>query len=222
MNEKKEKKEPRWLEKFKDQDNRHGLGFVGFENGVPKWRGGWKNGPPLWFCRMFLAFGITLLTAGILTGLFASGNASEATTALYLTGTTHSIVSAIMFRWRRNYEAQMPVEKICERLGVDAETVRQIAVEKDIKPRSIINEQPMYNLHDFGDVGTLLRASEAPVSADTLLRAVDSAPSSTPQEELLRASSAEPTGKKAAAKTTAQTEEKEETAHVVLGAGRSE
>lgn len=184
MNTPEEDKQKNKLSKW-DRKNATGFKFTGWDKqGVPKWTGSWTKGAPRWFIIGFMISALTMLTAGIVVSLFAT--IKMAAPVLFFVGIVHSLVAGLMWRQRNNLQKLIPVEEVRERLGVDAQTMQRIAEEKKIKPRTIINDEPMYDLQDFGDVGTLLRAASAPVEPDTLLRAASASPV-TPQEELLRA-----------------------------------
>jgi hypothetical protein len=83
------------------------------------------------------------------------------------------------------------MQNLCTQLNVDGATLQRVAEEQGIKPRYNINGQDFYEITDFGDAATLLRASSASVSQrETWLR--PAAQTETPPELLLRASDTKP------------------------------
>jgi hypothetical protein len=79
-----------------------------------------------------------------------------------------------------------PVDKVCSKLGIREEHLETIAEERDIKPQYNVDGLDYYNMADFKDVGSLLRASQQPTAAtETLLRPAANA--ETSPETLLRA-----------------------------------
>ena len=86
--------------------------------------------------------------------------------------------------WGRAVRA-VPASTLCERLGLDLEGLRRYTEQRGIEPRFVIGDQPHYELSDFGEAATLLRASAA-AGPDELLRASGSG-AAVPPEDLLRA-----------------------------------
>jgi hypothetical protein len=212
MNEKEENAKKSWREA-----KRIGLQFYGWKQGVPMWRGSWKKGAPLWFCRMFLGLSGLMLTLLIaFQFLLAGKDRLIANAVLFPETILFGFLTALMYGQRRRIQSLRSKEEIVEQLGVDAEEMERLAENNKIKPRYIINDEPMYDLTDFGEAGILLRGSSAPVLQETLLRAA-TGQTETPQEELLRASAAEEANRAA----TAQAEE-ERLARILLGGGRKE
>ena len=60
---------------------------------------------------------------------------------------------------------------LCERFDMDIEQLNRITADNGILPHANVSGQDYYRAADFGDITTLLRASEPPTAApDTLLR----------------------------------------------------
>jgi hypothetical protein len=90
---------------------------------------------------------------------------------------------------RRAIQGLRVEAEICKHLGVTQDVLKQIVEERDIKPRCNLNSEDYYDLADFGDAVTLLRASTPPLAPQEMLRPVFQI--SLPPEELLRATHSE-------------------------------
>jgi hypothetical protein len=84
-------------------------------------------------------------------------------------------------------DSLMTQEQVAEQLGVSVDDVKKAVEEAAIKPEYILNDEPVYGLHAFGDAGNLVRTSSAPDTPESnLLRAEASAPNEIRPETLLR------------------------------------
>ena len=89
-------------------------------------------------------------------------------------------------RIRRRVQSLSSASQLAEKLGVDAGTATCLAVDKGIMPRCILNGENLYDLRDFSDFNTLLRASTEPSApVETLLRPAGHT-DTTPPDQLLR------------------------------------
>lgn len=188
-----EDKPKTWREKMREYNKRStGFHFVGWnKQGVPKWEGLWTKGPPLWFCRMFVGLtGIIFSLLIVLPFLLTGKDRNIALAVLAPETILFGVITWLMYRQRQNLQPLKSAEEVSAQLGLDTEGLERLTENNKIKPRYIINDKPMYNPRDFDEKGILLRASEAPVSPETLLRpAIGEA--STPQKQLLRPSATE-------------------------------
>ena len=91
-----------------------------------------------------------------------------------------------MFLMDRKFAKLSSYEQLCKRFGLETEQLRTAVQTHNIKPRCIVNDENYYDLKDFGDATTLLRASMKPIARpETLLR--PAAHNDTSPEILLRA-----------------------------------
>jgi hypothetical protein len=161
-------------------------------DGVAQWTGN-AEGPPAplgwlftWYGVIAGIGGIAALIIGPILHLVGNGIAP-----LILVGMIHGAVFGGVGIWatrfRRHISALKQPDAVCEALGIDNKTLEVLAEERGIKPKLIINDQPLYDLAEFSDAHTLLRGSSAPVSPDSLLRAAMADSRQTPASELLRA-----------------------------------
>jgi hypothetical protein len=74
-------------------------------------------------------------------------------------------------RVRRRALQSIPESALCSRLGLDSDALRRFTEERGIQPSFVIADHPHYDLKDFGEAATLLRASAPGTSPDELLRA---------------------------------------------------
>lgn len=176
------------------------------KQGVSKWVGSWDK-TLHWLGRIFVSYGSLAGCGGIagLLYLLVTHRFSEPLNTLVMVGLIHGAVFGGVGTWalkmRRHILSLSSEDKVCQTLGLDARALEQVAEERAIKPRIIINEQPYYDLSDFTEAMSLLRASSAPTQPDTLLR--PAAYSETSPDLLLRASESAP-------KITATTEAEQE------------
>lgn len=173
----------------RDRDNRiivqvAGLKWVGRNrDGISMWRGTWRS-IPKWFCNLFKVLGIGLIC---LSGIFALTGIWAAVPGPLIAGCFHSMLAFVFFeRFRNRMDSLMTQEQVAEQLGVSVDDVKKAVEEAAIKPEYILNDEPVYGLHAFGDAGLLLRSSEAPVDDSTLLRAASGLPNDNRTDTLLR------------------------------------
>jgi hypothetical protein len=163
--------------------------------GVSRWKGN-SSGPPARMGKILKTYGmvagITGVTIAILGPLLHW--MSAVVFPLVLVGIVHGIVFSLLGAWitriRRRISTLKQPDEVCEVLGIPDEELHEMAAERGVKPKMIINNRPLYDLAEFSDAHTLLRGSSAPVFSDSLLRAVTADSQTTPAGELLRASGA--------------------------------
>jgi hypothetical protein len=110
----------------------------------------------------------------------------------------------MMFNFRRRLSRLTTQKQLCESLGVTQEELYQFGETNGIKPSINLNGENYYDLNDFGDAVTLLRASVPPAATpETLLR--PAAHTESLPEQLLRATSAEVTENGSETSTLKQT-----------------
>lgn len=174
-----------WMEKssfhYKGRDKR----------GVHQWTGSWNTvlkwvGIPFCVYGGFAAIGLIVI---LLTALITGKWESYFTTLSGVAG-IHAITFGATGYWslwmRRRIQALSPPDQASERLGISHEELQDLATERGIKPRMVINGEDFYDLADFDPALTLVRASQQPgTTSDTLLRPASSSSPSNP-EELLR------------------------------------
>ena len=158
------------------------------ERGVPKIRGRWNAGSAI-FCALMIYAGVCILF---------SPRSHSSTVPLPTLNTIwfYNIVCGVCcvclpvkaISIRRKIKKLTDARSISSRFGIDAEALTNFAKKQGIKPRYNINGEDFYDLKDFGDAATLLRASVAPAAeSETLLRPAASG-NVTPAEHLLRPS----------------------------------
>jgi hypothetical protein len=171
-------------------ENFSGLKWHGRKNGVSKWRGTWRKGPPLGFCRFFLVLTALLGLAGVTTltlGLLKSLPALVASPALLLASLVYGVITWLSYRQRGQFLGLHEAEILAAEMGMTAEELERLVEEKDIKPKIYFNDVPLYSPEDLIQAKILLRPSSEPVTSETLLRAAAPAESTTDQAQLLRA-----------------------------------
>lgn len=152
-----------------------GINWVGRnEDGIDMWEGSWR-GTPTWLTTLFKVLGISLLS---LSAIFAATGLWQAVVGTAIGGTIHTFLGFVLFeRLRYRFEGSLTEEEAADQLGIQPEEFRKLVEENNIRPMHIYNDQPVYNLSSFGDVGTLLRASTPPPERDqTLLQPAGNAP----------------------------------------------
>lgn len=87
-------------------------------------------------------------------------------------------------RVRHGALRSVPESALCQRFGLDAATLRQFAEARGIQPSFVIADHLHYDLKDFGDAATLLRASTPGTSPEELLRAARPASPHSPNDLL--------------------------------------
>lgn len=80
-------------------------------------------------------------------------------------------------------------EQLCKQLGLTQKELKQITEERGVQARCILNGEDYYDLADFREAVTLLRASSQPVSPQEMLR--PALESDIPPEQLLRPTTSE-------------------------------
>ena len=163
------------------------------KNGVSEWRGSWRNGPPLWFCRIFGAVGGLMFFAGVIGSLVTllTSQSLNGFPVLIFVGLLYTTISAFAYKQRSIFMQLREPEQLAEQLGLSQEEIQHITEERDIKPKVYLNGIPLYNPDELVQAKVLLRASAEPVTENTLLRAASPALSATETEQLLRASTNE-------------------------------
>jgi hypothetical protein len=161
------------------------------EQGVPHYRSKYKGLPPDYVCWLPFLGGIFFFTLGIMAAEFGY---KKDTPVLWL-GLLGCLggLGAIGCGWwmldiRKRFATLTSQENTCSQLGISQEELKLIASSKGIRPSCNINGNDYYNLSDFDDSASLLRASGQPASQpETLLRPAANT-SETPPEQLLRMS----------------------------------
>ena len=158
--------------------------------GVSKWTG--SENALLWVARIFCGYGPVAGVGGLCALIYGSLHSfASPVLPLMAVGLTHGIVFTAIGAWSlamyRFVKRLRPADEVRSTLGLDAVQLKQLAEQRNIKPRILLNDEPYYDPSDFTDALSLLRASSA-VRADTeaLLRAVNG-PAHAPSDELLRA-----------------------------------
>ncbi len=157
-------------------------------DGIGMWRGIWRT-IPKWFCNSFKALGIGLVC---LSAIFASVGLWEAVPGPLIAGTFHTLVGFFFLeRMRYKMSCLITAEQAAEQFGVGVQELRKVVDEEGIRPTYILNDDPIYELNSFGDVGILLRSAERPPENDeNLLRAVGGVTNGQP-DHLLRPAESE-------------------------------
>ena len=158
--------------------------------GVSRWSGSIQ---PL----KMLGYGFTIYgpIAGI-AGLgalvfgLATGRVIGPALPIMMVGLIHGLVFTSIGLWslrmHRHVTGLAPAAKLAESLGLEGAALRDLASQRNIKPRIILNDEPYYDPTDFVDALSLLRGS-APLdtSQDDLMRPACAEPA--PADGLLRA-----------------------------------
>lgn len=177
---------PGWLRfDLAQAGSKQGIQWVGRnEDGVPMWAGTWRSFPK-WFTLLFKCLGIGLLC---LAAIFASIGLWQAVPGPAIAGTVHTTLGFVVFeRLKRKLDAAMTADEAAKQLGVEEAEFERVVEEKGVLPTHLFNDEPVYNLESFGEVGTLLRATERPEETNqTLLRAAGNVPDES-TDRLLRA-----------------------------------
>ena len=84
-------------------------------------------------------------------------------------------------RTRQEISDCIPLEDVCQTLGLDERLARRFAAERGIEPRYNIGGKSLYRIEDFEDADTLLRPARGP---EAMLR--PSMSSEQPDEVLVR------------------------------------
>ena len=80
----------------------------------------------------------------------------------------------------------MTTEVAARQLGMKVEELEQEVETKGIRPTHLFNDEPVYNLESFGDVGVLLRTADRPEEEDRkLLQPAGAAPAGSPDRLLI-------------------------------------
>ena len=161
------------------------------QQGVSMWTGSWDK-PLYQIGRCFTPIGMVAGCGGLaalLSTLFTHAPKGGLVT-LALIGLVDGVLFTAIGKWalgmHRHVAALSPTEQVCQKLGVDEATLVQMAEARNIKPKIIINDEPFYELSDFTEAMTLLRASQEPEAQQKELLRAASGGSTTPAEELLR------------------------------------
>ena len=168
--------------------------------------GRWQK-PPLWLALLFLFLAFDMM-AGAYFSLPALTNRSYVCSVIncdaafptrnevlfggylsWLFGTVAYAASGLwMLRTRWRLQHLHSGEELRKRFRLHEDEFMMAAQQRDVQPHININGVDYYSLRDWGDVSTLLRASEQPtVASGTLLRAA-SVTHAAEMEQLLRAS----------------------------------
>ena len=163
--------------------------------GVSKWTGSIK--PLLWVARGFGIYGPVAGITGIiaLAPTLAAHHFSGPVASLAYVGLIHGAVFSSLAWWARAmYRHVMrltPAAEVSARMGVDEASLKQLAQERGVKPRMLLNDEPYYDASELSDALSLLRGSSAQqVPPDALLRPVSGTPAPEP-DALLRAAAAD-------------------------------
>jgi hypothetical protein len=140
-----------------------------------RWFGRDDGGVSIWDGKTYgLKYGGWLLRAVGIGSIVASPvlltlGMTEAASIVGGVGLLHTGLSVWMLRLRDRIESMVPAESVAERLHMTPDEVDRFREQTGVKPRVIMNGQPMFDPSDFGDPARLLRAAGAPQN-DELLR----------------------------------------------------
>ena len=171
-----------------------GLKWKGRKNGVSEWRGSWRNGPPLWFCRFFTGLSVLLGFIALGTGIMSLLGATSAWAVaggLGFEAALFGAVTRMMYRQRDQFLKLRDTAGLAEAMGISQEELKRLAKERDIKPDVYFNDVPLYDPEKLIAAKVLLRPSSQSAANETLLLAAMPTQSSTETEQLLRASTSE-------------------------------
>jgi hypothetical protein len=130
------------------------------------WEGNWR-GLPKWFTTLFKCLGIGLYC---LAGIFAMFGLWQAVPGPAIAGTVHSFLGFFLFeRLKYNFDSAITADEAAEQLGIQRQEFEKLVSENGIRPTHLFNNEPVYNLDSFGDVGVLLRATDGPVEQEQQL-----------------------------------------------------
>ncbi|HZP85115.1 MAG TPA: hypothetical protein VFB21_25995 [Chthonomonadaceae bacterium] len=148
---------------------------------------GTSDAPPIW-----LPILLVFLVPAVGTILLLDQHEPLVFRAFLILPVGYIVFGGIRYwRLRRQLPRLSSMQNLCTQLNVDGATLQRVAEEQGLKPRYNINGQDFYEITDFGDATTLLRASSASINQrETLLR--PAAQTEMPPELLLRASDTKP------------------------------
>jgi hypothetical protein len=168
------------------------MGFVSLQSkfkGPVKIDGSFKGKPPI-------GFGLILIGLGALTAAMSAGvhpNPTDASYSVWLVRLFIVLVGMLFMgagvgflRVRHALKRCMPADALGALYSAEPDAVSELAKERGIQPRFIINGQSWYNPDDLGDAMTLLRPASSEGS-NSLLRPAGA--SASPPDQLLRTSS---------------------------------
>jgi hypothetical protein len=166
------------------------------EQGIPRYlHASSRPKPPLWLSLALLVLGLFTLL-GIPKDIHKGMPYWDAAVVAF---------AAFGFGWpgyqllrlRHRLRHLHSTNQICAQFQMDQVTLERIALTHGIKPRYNVNSDDFYNLADFGEMFTLLRASIEPTAQpETLLRPASESVE-TPPETLLRATHTTPSAQEA-------------------------
>ncbi|HLK61213.1 MAG TPA: hypothetical protein VKU00_31980 [Chthonomonadaceae bacterium] len=161
------------------------------KDGVSRWMGAPK-GPSERSCKNLFRYGIAMsIVALIATGAMVMHLQSPvALLWLALLGGTHGLIFSLVGSWllkmRRNLDRLKTAEELAEEFGSTPEAVQRLAEVRSIRARININDTNLYDPEEFIASRSLLRATSAPVTPETLLRPAQPTATLAPAETLLR------------------------------------
>ncbi len=161
------------------------------KDGVSDWRGTWRNGTPLWFCRLFTGLSVLFAFIGLGAGmatLFGVKALLFLALMMLFETTLFGVITWFMYQQRKRFLKLRDTAGLAEAMGVSQEELERLADERDIKPDVYFNDVPLYDPDKLIAAKILLRPSAEPVANETLLRAAMPSQSTTETEQLLRAS----------------------------------
>src|SRR5579871_1859301 len=161
------------------------------KEGVSRWAGTPK-GPPEWFSKIFLYYGLIAGTAGLGTLGYCALHPDQwhHLSVLVIVGGIHGLAFGLPGRWMLNMRRKLlrlkSAEELAQEFGSDQETVKRLAEQHSIRPQLNVNDVNLYNPQEFYASQILLRAASAPVAPETLLRAAEPTAPQVVADTLLR------------------------------------
>jgi len=166
-------KRGRPIERVKRSRWNYGFHWHGRDDrGVSIWDG--QPDALKWGARIMTATGGSLLLAGVIA--FLLGGLIVPPAVLAGVGALHSTIAFFMNRQVKRIAELATLEQASKDFEIDQDRISQAIELKGIKPRMIMNGEPLFDPADLDQAATLLRAAPPP-----------------PDEELLRAAYAAPT-----------------------------
>jgi hypothetical protein len=181
--------------------------------------GSFKGRPPvgIGLAVFGLGFLAACMTNGVHTGFYESW--TSWIPRIFVFGVGGVFMGAgVGFLWVSHAMKRcVPAAELGARYSAEPDAVTDLAKEKGVQPRFIINGQSWYNPEDLGDAMTLLRPASSE-GGNSLLRPAGA--SSNPHEQLLRPASSELGHMEIPSQTAGQTDHKasdETTLNVSVG-----
>lgn len=135
---------------------------------------GFEGGAPgLWFSLTFIVLGLLSLFGASSSEMWKPVEGGYGPTGMgtLFFGGVLLFLGGWFLKTRWQIEELTPLPLLCKMLGKQEAEIHQIAAERGVRPRYVVNGLEYYMASDLVDAATLLRASRAPeIEPEILLR----------------------------------------------------